>query len=624
MTIRKKLLVLLVLAAAVPVVVFGLLSYRAAAESLETAVTELHTRSALAEAEFAASYVLSLAGEISAVLQHDDPAQLSAIEVQEFLTRVFLRRSRISISALMGKGGEMHATVFVDDPEAFAQEPQFRLHDAIAAEEVEDFQERARALLKACAPGQAYAVSEPYFTRVRKKPAVVVLAPAPANHRLSLATELTLDELAARLASSYTHGTRAFLLNREGRLIVDLDPRRQALQESYLERLPRAKGDAKPGIAQYGDGGVTYLAAYSPVRELKWVAVVARPRDEALAPLKTLFRSAMVVITFALLFVAALAPLGARALAQPIAELAKGAVEYGRGNFAYRIGLRRKDELGDLARTFNEMGQSLDEANRKLVRFNEELQQQVDERTRELKLAQQQLLRSQRLAAVGDLSAGLAHEVNNPLAVIVGNVQLLLSETNEESPNRPMLSDVLDQALRISNIVKDLQALSEGQRAGKFPVDLRAVVQRAITAKGEDLNSSGIQISTRFDDNAIQVLGDEPALREVFGHLLSNSLNALRGRRDRNISLATSSIDGQAVVVEVTDTGRGIPKENLERIFNPFFTTKQSWAGKGLALAICHRIIENHGGKISIQSEENVGTTVTVVLPAAPPKPHLR
>lgn len=625
MTIRKKLLILLVLATALPVTIFGVLSYRAADGSLEAVVTELHTRSAQAEAEFAAAYVNSLANELSVILQNEDPSKQSAMQVQEFLNRAFLRRNRISIAALMDKKkGEMRASVFVDDPEAFAkQEPQFRLHDAIAADEVEDFRRRALALLAETDATQPYAISEPYLTKGRKRPAVIVLAPG-ADRPLGLAVELGLDDLTTRLASSYSAGPQAFLLDRAGHLIVHADRARQAAQESYVTRLPKAVGAAKPGIAQFSDAGITYLAAYSPVRELKWVAVVARPRDEALAPVKTLFRSAMLVLLFALVFVGVLAPMGARALARPIAQLAQGAVEFGRGNFSYRLDLKRKDELGELARTFNEMGQSIQEANRKLVRFNEELQQQVEERTRELKLAQQQLLRSQRLAAVGDLSAGLAHEVNNPLAVIVGNIQLLMLDTPEESPGKAMLSDVLDQALRISNIVRDLQALSEAQRVGKAQIDLRAVVERAVASKGEEISNNQIEIATRFNAGGTPVLGDEPALREVFGHLLSNALNALRGRPQKNISITTNAIDGQAVVVEVTDTGRGIPKENLERIFNPFFTTKQSWAGKGLALAICHRIIENHGGKISIQSEENVGTTVTVVLPAAPPKPHLR
>jgi len=223
---------------------------------------------------------------------------------------------------------------------------------------------------------------------------------------------------------------------------------------------------------------------------------------------------------------------------------------------------------------------------------------------------------------VGDLSAGLAHEVNNPLSAILGNTQLLLMDVPRAHPTRQMLEDVQEQALRISNIVRDLQALSEAQRGGLHPVDVHGVLEQVVTAGQGGLQ--GVQLARRFEQENTRVLGDEPSLREVFGHLLSNAVNAVKGRPEPSITLVTSVIDGQAVMIEVSDTGRGIPRENLERIFNPFFTTKQSWTGRGLALSICHRIVENHGGKISIQSEENVGTTVTVVLPAAPPKSHLR
>lgn len=626
MTIRKKLLVLLVLATAIPVIVQGLLSYRAADESLGAVVTELHTRSALAEAEFASSYVLSMAGELSAAIPYDDPATWNSEEGrgQAFVDRILLLRDRISIAALLDRAGEIRFADFVDDLESFSRKnPRFSRHDLVAAEELEDFRRRAAALVGALRPEELYAISEPYITRARLKPAVLVLARGPPGRPSNLAVELVLDDLATRLSSGYSGGTRVFLLDREGRAIVDPDAARQRARESYAARLPGAVGTHEPGIAQYVDGGTTFLAAYSPVGGLGWVAVVARPRDEALAPVQMHFRSATLVLAFALLSLGALAPVGARALAEPIAQLARGAVEYGRGNFAYRISLEREDELGELARTFNEMGRSLEEANRKLVRFNEELRRQVEERSGELKRAQQQLLRSQRLAALGDLSAGLAHEVNNPLATIVGNAQLLLERT-EHAPERQMLADTLEQALRISSIVQDLQALSDTQRGGLLAVDLRALLERVISTRSEDLASSGIELSATFDSAESRVLANEPALREVFNHLLSNSQNALQGRQERSICVVTSSIDGQAVVVEVSDTGRGIPKEHLERIFNPFFTTKQRWAGKGLALAICHRVIENHGGKISIQSEEDVGTTVTVVLPAAPPQAFLR
>jgi C4-dicarboxylate-specific signal transduction histidine kinase len=354
------------------------------------------------------------------------------------------------------------------------------------------------------------------------------------------------------------------------------------------------------------------------------VAVVARPREVALAPLRALEHATWAVLALALAAVVLLAPLLAQAVSRPIRMLAEGARALARGQLDHRIASRRKDELGDLARAFNDMGHSLEQAHQELMRFNGQLQSQVEERTRELREAQEQLLRSQRLAAVGDLAAGMAHEMNNPLAAIVGNVQLLLLDLPEEDPSRKALQVVQQQSHRIAAIIRDLRTLAERQQMGKLPMDVQRLLKQALEAQDAELKAGGIQVECRFQPGEVRVLGDGQALTDVFGRLVANAVNALKDRPERQLTLTAQVLEGHAVRVEVRDTGRGIPREHLGRVFNPFFTTKQQWTGKGLSLALCHRVIEDHGGSISIHSDEGVGTTVTLLLPAAPaPGPHV-
>ncbi|KFA94794.1 sensor histidine kinase [Archangium violaceum] len=618
MRIRTRLLLLLIVTAAVPTLAVGLLAWRDAERALSEAVAEQHRRTALAEAEHAATHVLSLATELGGALVHQEPLELGPSEAQEFLIRVFLRRDRIAQVGLFDARGQLTASVFVDDPEAFArQEPQFRRHDTVAAGEVEDFQRRASELLSQVPEGRAYAISAPYLTGVRRRPAVVVAARAPGTRTGGLAAELGLEELSQRLAARGVGDERVFLLDGAGRLLLDGEPERER-HEDFTGKLPGAVGARQTGLAAYEEEGRAWLAAYSPVPELGWVAVVARPREAALAPLHALARSTYGVLGLTLLGVLALALMLARALARPIARLAEGARALARGNLAHRISLKRRDELGDLARAFNDMGQALEQAHRELLGFNEQLAAQVEERTRELQQTQVQLSRSQRLAAMGDLAAGMAHEMNNPLAAVLGNVQLMLMDLPKEDPSHRMLGTVHQQAQRIASIVRELQLLSERQQLGRLPLDLHRMLQRVLESRCAELSQVGVHVDCRFHPGEVKVLGDTQALGDVLGRLLGNALNAMRDRPERNLVLSTQVVDAEVVRVEMKDTGRGIAREHLERIFNPFFTTKQQWTGKGLSLAVCHRVIEDHGGTITLDSVEGVGTTVTLVLPAAP------
>ncbi len=609
MNLRHKFLLLLALTAAAPALMTGLLIRREMEGQLAQALTEQHLRTAHGEAQHVALYVRAVAERLSEPLSMPDTLPREAPEAEAWLTARYASQERLRRVGLFDARGQMTAAISTGSREAPGGGRAL-----LTPQEAEDFQRRTQALLAGAPTGRPYLFSEPYLSAVHLRPTVLVAGRAPSGQGPSLVAELSLEELSHRLSTTSQAGSRLFLLDGAGRLLLDGSTGAGGppvpFQTTAFTR--------QAGTFHYEEDGRPWLAAFSPVPELGWMAVAARPHEASFASLGGLSPATPWLVALVVTGGLALALFTFRSMGQSLAQLAQGARQLAQGNLQHRIALGRKDELGDLADAFNEMGRSLENAHRELVHVNGKLLEQVEEQTRDLKQTQEQLLRSQRLVAVGDLAAGMAHEMNTPLSVITANLQLLLAESPEDSPERPMLSAAHRQALRMAEIIRELRALEARQRGEMAPVDLHPVVERAVEARIQELDTAGVHVVCRFHSGQALVLGDGKALDDVFHRLLGNALSAMEGRPERRITLATHVIGRQAVRVELSDTGRGIPREHLDRLFNPFFTTKQQWSDKGLSLAVCHRVIEVHGGKISIQSDEGVGTTVTIELPMAP------
>jgi signal transduction histidine kinase len=301
-----------------------------------------------------------------------------------------------------------------------------------------------------------------------------------------------------------------------------------------------------------------------------------------------------------------LALLAGGALVRPIRALHRGAAALQGGELGHRVaGADRGDELGDLARGFNAMAEEIQ-------RWNQELAQRVDEKTREAREAQDLLLRAQKLAAVGQLGAGVAHEVNNPLAGLLGQVQLLLMQEPGDSARRKKLESIEAQAKRIREIVERLRTSEEGDEAALTPVDLRALLDDSLARNAEPLASGGVRVVREYGP-PLQVIGDSRRLTEAFSELVTNARRAMA--QGGQLTVGYRTVDGQLAAVFFTDTGQGIPAEVRSRIFEPFFTTKQDWNAKGLGLTMVHQVCEAHRGRVTVESEPGKGSTFTVLLP---------
>ena len=234
------------------------------------------------------------------------------------------------------------------------------------------------------------------------------------------------------------------------------------------------------------------------------------------------------------------------------------------------------------------------------------------------------VLRSEKLAAVGRLAAGVVHEINNPLATISACAEALESRVAEgaygQSPEvedlREYLQLIRNEAFRCKQITNGLLDFSRARAGRHAPVFIADVVELAARLIQHQRRGARVEVRAAAEDAQLQVTGDEGQLQQAVITLAENAIDAMP--RGGTLTLRARR-EGQTAVVEVSDTGVGIPEENLPKIFDPFFTTKEVGRGTGLGLAVCYGIVTEHGGRISVESAVGRGTTFTLTLPATPP-----
>jgi signal transduction histidine kinase len=232
--------------------------------------------------------------------------------------------------------------------------------------------------------------------------------------------------------------------------------------------------------------------------------------------------------------------------------------------------------------------------------------------TNERRIAEQ-LRQSEKLAALGELVAGVAHELNNPLAGISAFAQLLLEEemTADQRESARLIKREADRAV---GVIRDLLLFSRKAGPSTVPVDINGLVQLTLRLRAYSLRSSGVEVETQLDAALPEVAGDDQKLQQVILNLIVNAEYAMRRTATRHLVIRTAH-EGDTVVTEVSDTGTGMSDETLQRVFEPFFTTKPAGEGTGLGLSVSYGIIEAHGGTITVDSAPGRGTTFRVVLP---------
>lgn len=257
---------------------------------------------------------------------------------------------------------------------------------------------------------------------------------------------------------------------------------------------------------------------------------------------------------------------------------------------------------------------------RETARQREQALAELQAKTEELRATTQQLWQAAKLAGVGELAASIAHELNNPLGTVSLRVEGLLAKTPPDDPRRKALEVVEGEVERMARLVANLLQFSRAGRDQVSTVDVCEEVERTIDLVSHHLRKHGVDVEPQFAPGVPHIHADRQHLRQVFLNLFTNAVDAMPrgGRLVPRVRAGELPGGRPAVVVEIADTGVGIPAELKAKVFEPFFTTKEEGKGTGLGLAICRRIVQQHHGLLEVDSAPGAGTTIRITLPMRP------
>jgi two-component system, NtrC family, sensor kinase len=282
---------------------------------------------------------------------------------------------------------------------------------------------------------------------------------------------------------------------------------------------------------------------------------------------------------------------------EPLRELRDSAEAVGRGDFSRRVTAHSHDECGELAAVFNQMTENLQQSRS------------------QLEATQTQLLQSEKLSAVGEFVAGVAHELNNPLTAVVGFAEMLKAE-NREPKCQHYADMIFKSAQRCQRIVLLLLGFARPQKPERKPVSLNTLIEAVLEIVGYPIRTSNIEVVPQLDRQLPLVMADGNQIQQVLLNIINNASQAIETKQSGGRITITTQAAGSKVRIVVQDNGPGIPKEILLRIFDPFFSTKDVGKGTGLGLSLCYGIIREHGGTILPASQPGKGATFTIELPA--------
>lgn len=309
---------------------------------------------------------------------------------------------------------------------------------------------------------------------------------------------------------------------------------------------------------------------------------------------------------------------------QPIQQLLIGTQRVAAGDLSYKVRVNSRDEIGDVAVSFNQMTEQLNQAHQQLTDWAQSLEERVAEKTDQLKRAHEQMIQVERMASLGKLAAIVAHELNNPLAGIVTYAKLLLKKIDQNGSRsfntdqaRQYLETIASESARCGDIVKNLLQFARHTPVNLQPTDINELIRQSLRLVQHKIDLMNVQTRVQLDERRPIVTCDGPQLKQALVALLINACEAMTPGEGVLDVISQYDANTHAIEITIRDNGVGMDAALQQRIFEPFFTTKEQGRGVGLGLAIVYGIIQQHAGQIQVSSAPGQGATFTIRLPNA-------
>lgn len=401
-----------------------------------------------------------------------------------------------------------------------------------------------------------------------------------------------------------------FVVNRDNRLLVHRDSNRLT-KPTYAEWLPNMdrynqSGQMLSTVLQFDYQGQPMIGGLARVENTDLTAVVQLPEAAAYLTARELLRN-LVLTAFVLMIVAAvLSVIFARRVTTPLEKMSHALGKVAEGDFDVAVDVQSRDEIGTLSDAFNRMVSEL------------------NDRERKIEAANAALLHSQKMAAIGQLSAGIAHEIKNPLAGIQGYAQLSMRKLDEDNPVRKYAEIIEKETKRCVQIIGNLMKFARQDEVTYVyePLNLNTIIRETLPTVEQQLKENKVGLDMKLARDLPVIKGNADQLKQVLLNFIINAQQAMEGGPPQSrfgeqgrIEVMTEGNAAEGVVLEVSDNGPGIPEDIRNKIFDPFFTTKETGKGTGLGLSVTHGIVEDHNAKISVKSSPGQGTTFTVRFP---------